>query len=75
MFSKKRFLITVAIICVIVVSVFISTHLHAISCTAKSDCGSCMVVSCSSGGCVSGASGHSCLCNGIDITEVCAPIQ
>jgi hypothetical protein len=75
MFSKKRFLITVAIICVIVVSVFLSSHLHAISCTARSDCGSCMVVECADGGCISGASAHACLCNGIDITVVCEPQQ
>ena len=71
MFSKKRLFIAVAITFFIVMFVFISTHLHAFSCTGSSSCGSCSVSGCSTGGCVSSGIGYGCICDGLVIAKQC----
>lgn len=71
MFSKKGLFIAVAITFVILLFVFISSHLHAISCTGRSECGSCTITNCSTGGCVSSAGGHGCTCDGETESERC----
>jgi hypothetical protein len=74
MLTKKKVMIALAILCVIVLSVFVSSQLHAFSCSAESSCGSCEVEEpCSSGGCVAAASGHWCLCEGWIWGANCAP--
>ncbi|NIO86494.1 MAG: hypothetical protein GTN53_38390, partial [Candidatus Aminicenantes bacterium] len=65
MLTKKKVLAAAAIICVMVLSLFLVSQLQAITCTGRSDCGSCRVVDCDSGGCTSAASGHACICDDI----------
>jgi hypothetical protein len=77
MLTKKKFMVVMAIICVMLLSVTFSNHLFGWKCTGRSDCGSCEIKEgdCTDGGCVSGSSGHSCLCDGVDDTTVCEPQQ
>jgi hypothetical protein len=71
MLTKKKVMAAAAIICVMVLSVFLASQLHAVSCTGKSSCGSCTITDCESGGCVSADSGHGCICDGVIEVELC----
>jgi hypothetical protein len=64
MMTKRKVLVAMAILCVIVLTVFVASQLHAFNCKAMSACGICVVSNCGTGGCVEGASAHWCLCDG-----------